>query len=208
MEPVDYFANHGYKLRFPWTLYHGPLVEALRIEIARTPGLDLLNIGSGPFFELGRIPRDRRRYTICDIDERAVRLAKEQHGDRIVRADVVRAGEPLPYADASFDLVVSMEVVEHVLDPGPWVREALRVLRPSGKLFLTTPNYGSTSLVAIERTVLEAIARANGFSRKDLHPTKFDARRLRALLEGEGARTPEVRVLGLGWVLAVTAFKA
>ncbi len=207
MEPVDYFANHAYKLRFPWTLYHGPIVDFLKIEVARTPGLEVLNIGSGPFLELERLPRDRRRYTICDIDERAIRLARELHGDRIKAADVLRPGEPLPYADNAFDLVVSMDVIEHVAPPEPWAREALRVLRPGGRLFITTPNYGSVSLRVIEQTVLEGIARKNGFSRSALHPTKFDRRRLEKLLVGLGARGVQVRTIGSGWVLAAIATK-
>jgi SAM-dependent methyltransferase len=207
MEPVDYFANHAHKLKFPWTLYHGPIVDFLGSEVARTPGLEVLNLGSGPFFELERLPRDRRRYTVCDIDERAIRVARELHGDRLKGADVIRVGEPLPYASGAFDLVVSMDVIEHLDDPEPWAREAFRVLRPGGRLFLTTPNYGSGSLRVIEQTVLEAIARRHGFSRSALHPTKFDRGRLEGLLSKLGARAVSVRKISYGWVLAATATK-
>lgn len=49
--------------------------------------------------------------------------------------------------DASFDTVVSCETIEHVPDPALAVRELARVLRPGGRLFLTTPNYlGVTGL--------------------------------------------------------------
>jgi SAM-dependent methyltransferase len=207
MEPVDYFANHAHKLKFPWTLYHGPIVDLLVSEVSRTPGLEVLNVGSGPFFELQRVPNDKRRYTVCDIDERAVRLARELHGDRIKAADVVGIGQPLPYATDAFDLVVSMDVIEHVTEPEPWAREAFRVLRPGGRLFLTTPNYGSTSLRVIEQTALEAVARSHGFSRAELHPTKFDRRRLEDLLADIGARDIRVRNISYGWVLAATATK-
>jgi SAM-dependent methyltransferase len=207
MEPVDYSANHVHKARFPWTLYHRPIVDFLKAEVARTPGLDVLNVGSGPFFELAHLPRDRRRHTICDIDERAIRMARELHGDRIKAANVLCPGEPLPYSNDAFDLVVSMDVIEHVNPPEPWAREALRVLRPGGRLFLTTPNYGSVSLRMIEQTVLEAIARMNGFSRSALHPTKFDRRRLEELLVALGARDVRIRTIASGWVLAATATK-
>lgn len=46
----------------------------------------------------------------------------------------------LPFASASFDLVVSFQVIEHLLDPSDYLREIRRVLRPSGTLLLTTPN--------------------------------------------------------------------
>lgn len=48
--------------------------------------------------------------------------------------------EPLPYPDATFDLVTCSEVIEHVENPRRLVREARRVLKPGGVLVLTTPN--------------------------------------------------------------------
>ncbi len=50
------------------------------------------------------------------------------------------AAHPLPYADASFDYVFSLEGIEHFEAPFPFVRELCRVLKPGGKLYLSTPN--------------------------------------------------------------------
>jgi 2-polyprenyl-3-methyl-5-hydroxy-6-metoxy-1,4-benzoquinol methylase len=49
--------------------------------------------------------------------------------------------QAIAHPDASFDTVVSCETVEHVPDPRRAVGELARVLRPGGRLFLTTPNY-------------------------------------------------------------------
>jgi len=46
--------------------------------------------------------------------------------------------ENLPFQDASFDRVLSVQVVEHLLDPAAGVRELARVLRPEGRLILST----------------------------------------------------------------------
>ncbi len=47
----------------------------------------------------------------------------------------------IDYPDASFDTVISCETIEHVPDPPRAVQELARVLKPGGRLFLTTPNY-------------------------------------------------------------------
>jgi 2-polyprenyl-3-methyl-5-hydroxy-6-metoxy-1,4-benzoquinol methylase len=47
---------------------------------------------------------------------------------------------PIPYADATFDIVFSGETIEHQLDTDWFLLELNRVLKPGGKLILTFPN--------------------------------------------------------------------
>ncbi len=53
------------------------------------------------------------------------------------RHDVIA---PLPYPDAHFDYVFSIEGLEHFESPWTLVRELCRVLKPGGRLVITTPN--------------------------------------------------------------------
>ncbi|WP_375767186.1 class I SAM-dependent methyltransferase [Archangium gephyra] len=205
-EAVDYFSNHRLKLRLPWRLYHGPIVHTAARVVRESGAAEVLNVGSGPFFEFSSLPQEGRRYTICDIDPRAVSFARSLHGERLAGADVLQPDAPLPYADGRFDLVLSMDVIEHLSRPGPWLADLVRVLRPGGQLFLTTPNYGSFSLLPlIEKTVLEAIARVQGFSRRGLHPTPFDKPSLVSTLREAGTTDIRVSTISFGWVLAATA---
>lgn len=43
-------------------------------------------------------------------------------------------------ADNTFDYIVTFQVIEHIADDNAFLQEAFRVLKPGGKLFLTTPN--------------------------------------------------------------------
>ena len=52
------------------------------------------------------------------------------------------AGENLPYPDSSFDLILSHEVLEHVLDDRQAVAEMARVLKPGGRAIIFVPNRG------------------------------------------------------------------
>ncbi|MEA3365643.1 MAG: methyltransferase domain-containing protein, partial [Candidatus Hydrogenedentes bacterium] len=57
--------------------------------------------------------------------------------EKFRRADM---NERLPFEDAAFDAVVSIEGIEHIERPFDFIRECGRVLKPGGYLLLTTPN--------------------------------------------------------------------
>ncbi|MBU0718431.1 MAG: class I SAM-dependent methyltransferase [Planctomycetes bacterium] len=59
--------------------------------------------------------------------------------------------EPFPLLDATIDQVVAMEVLEHLaFDPMFMLAEANRVLKPGGRLLLTTPNINSLASVYLQ----------------------------------------------------------
>ncbi len=76
-----------------------------------------------------------------DFSQTALRIAASRlNGDGRV-ALVCADAERIPCADAAFDCVVSCETLEHVPHPENCLREFARVLRPGGRLLLTTENY-------------------------------------------------------------------
>lgn len=58
---------------------------------------------------------------------------------RYQRPDVVWEGTAMPLRTSSVDSAVATELLEHVPDPLPLLREVRRVLRPGGRLLLTVP---------------------------------------------------------------------
>jgi len=75
-----------------------------------------------------------------DLSRNAVETAREMlPANAYLQADGMR----LPFTDDSFDLVISSEVIEHILEPEKMLVDVARVLRPGGTLILTTPNWHS-----------------------------------------------------------------
>ncbi|HEY0464186.1 MAG TPA: hypothetical protein VGC79_08260, partial [Polyangiaceae bacterium] len=97
MESVDYFSNHRFKLRFPWRLYHQPIVHELSNALSASAGAEVLNLGSGPFLELSTLPNLHKRFTLCDIDPRALSVAREIHGAALAGTDTLTPGATLHY---------------------------------------------------------------------------------------------------------------
>ena len=93
-------------------------------------GRRLLDVGAGPLQfarEFGRVGAD---YVGLDV---------EAHSDAGAEASiaVVGRGEQLPFADASFDVVMSSNVMEHVPRPGVVGEEMIRVARPGGLVLIS-----------------------------------------------------------------------
>ncbi len=53
--------------------------------------------------------------------------------------DLIWDGVTMPIADDTFDCALSTEVLEHIQDPGPFLNETFRVLKPGGIYYFTVP---------------------------------------------------------------------
>jgi SAM-dependent methyltransferase len=74
-----------------------------------------------------------------DLDAMAVRYARRRYGHAALRFEVAPA-ERTPLADASRELVVSLETLEHVPDPHAALAEFERILTPDGLAVVSAPN--------------------------------------------------------------------
>lgn len=100
-------------------------------------GRTLLDVGCGFGAFSGQAVARGARVTSLDIGLQLLGRTRQQCGSRPVNADACR----LPFADASFDVVISSECIEHTLDPAAALREISRVARPGGLIVVTTPNH-------------------------------------------------------------------
>jgi SAM-dependent methyltransferase len=103
----------------------------------RCVNADVLEAGCGEGYGADLIAGIARRVIAVDYDEAAVAHVRS----RYPRVDVMQANlAQLPLPDASVDIVVNFQVIEHLWDQTQFVIECVRVLRPSGLLMMSTPN--------------------------------------------------------------------
>jgi len=98
----------------------------------------ILDYGCGEGRYIGELKNKfpSARLAGCDISEKAIEIAAREFPDATY---VSMQDETVEYADASFDLVISIEVFEHVKDVGKAAREVARLLRVGGLALITTP---------------------------------------------------------------------
>ncbi len=106
-------------------------------------------------------------------------------------AYVMKRGDPLPYEDDRFDLIVSRYVFEHVEDPEGTAKELLRVLKPRGWICAMTPNrWGYVALASRllpNRLHPRALSRVQpGRLAKDVFPTVYKLNRPSAVRRAFG----------------------
>lgn len=104
----------------------------------RCEGKDVLEAACGPGRGLGYLARTARSVTAGDLTPSLVDTARAHYGER-VKLSVFDA-QALPFADASFDLVLLYEALYYLPEPEKFLAEARRVLRPGGELLLSMPN--------------------------------------------------------------------
>lgn len=108
----------------------GELARFLRRHYGHAPGEVLLDLGAGvkPY-----APMYEPYFTRCV----SVDVAHSQHD--VSTVDALASADELPFDDGTFDCVLCTEVLEHCSEPAAVMAEIARVLRPDGRLFLTTP---------------------------------------------------------------------
>lgn len=121
----------------PPAVKHNPYLHDLVWNLIKEmpPGA-LLDIPSGPGYFAEQAAGAGFESVAAEIDE-SLHVVE---GLKYVSADMCRR---LPFDDDSFDYIVSIEGIEHIENQFHFVRECYRVLRPGGRLFLTTPNVSS-----------------------------------------------------------------
>jgi SAM-dependent methyltransferase len=119
-----------------------PIRHALQLLMTRynVRGQDILELGSGLGYNLEVFARDNRVVGIEGLCSAAD--ATTARGIPTIAADLSAA---VPLDSERFDVVLCLDVLEHLLDPANCLNEAHRILRRSGLLVVNVPNHFSLS---------------------------------------------------------------
>ena len=148
-----------------------------------------LDIGCGPGTLIGLLDGTGELIGV-DISKSQTDYAQARYDSSQRQFQCTRM-ERLPFNDNRFDSVSLVELIEHLPEGRiqNLLREVRRVLKPGGKVVLTTPNYGSLW------PLLECLLNRLGpVSYEHQHITRFHRRRLRDALELAGFN--DVTVVG------------
>lgn len=103
-------------------------------------GKKVLDLGCGSGYGTHRISGVAEVAHGMDVASDAIAYAKALYESENLHFLQVEAGSPLPFVDASFDVILSFQVIEHVNDDDAYLREARRLLKPGGTLVVITPD--------------------------------------------------------------------
>jgi SAM-dependent methyltransferase len=174
------------------------------------PKASVLDLGCGRGGVVELISRDVELAAGLDPDFASL-ASHSASGMPILRG----VGEHLPFTSSSFDLVVSVWVLEHLKVPSTVFGEVRRVLRPGGHFIFLTPNLRNPLLVlnrigkALPVVQTRLVSRFYGRREADTFPVQYRANTvggLRRLAEANGLEVVELRVVPDPTYLAVNGF--
>jgi ubiquinone/menaquinone biosynthesis C-methylase UbiE len=113
---------------------------AYEFAVPYITGKNVLDVGCGNAYGTALMAKSAASITGLDYDAGTVADNQKRYsaiGNLSFRQGTV---PPLPFGDASFDVVTAFQFIEHIGARKEFLRECLRVLRPGGKLLVTTPN--------------------------------------------------------------------
>lgn len=135
-EAPDYLGVRYSEAARPFSAYPEQLTRHLSVNyLGQNRGGLLLDLGCGRGeFALGFA---KQGFKVQGVDRQRAETV-----DSSLKVDVCDIeSAPLPYADASFDVVFNKSVLEHVVQITPVLNECKRVLRPGGTLLCMVPDF-------------------------------------------------------------------
>ena len=153
----------------PTTGYPSLLAAHLASKWNLRAGQTLLDVASGRAEMSAGFSSLGIKVTALDASPEAEHYAIQ--GGASFISGVIRPGEPMPLADASFDVIFCKSFIEHLREPISFAEDCFRVLKPGGKVLFLTPDWESNHRIFFDDVT---------------HVTPFSTVSMRQLLELSG----------------------
>lgn len=177
--PVGYYDAIFHRRKGAQSKWHHLKFARVRRELQA--GWNHLDVACGPGTFIGTLP-DTISSVGVDVSRPQIDYARARYAAPHRVFEYMEPGK-LAFPDACFDGVTCIELIEHIsaAEARQLMREILRVLRPGGRLVVTTPNYGSLW------PMLEYFLNRTGkVTYEDQHITHYTRPVLHRTLLGEG----------------------
>lgn len=136
----SYYAEPDSKsYRFKRKLTLKPILDIIRRTVGRKRDFSLLEIGTGSGFLLSFVESEfpQAKLTGVEYDERLVAITRDKvQNVRIIQGNA----EAFDFNDDTFDVIVSLQVIEHLYQPELMLAAVRKHLAPGGTFIFTTPN--------------------------------------------------------------------
>lgn len=136
MQDTVYAQLFALEDRHWWFRGRRAVIWALLDGVELPAGAQMLDAGCGTGRNLVEFGRVADGFGI-DPSPQAVAFCRRRGLDQVIQGGI----EALPYEDARFDLILALDVIEHIEDDRGALRELRRVASPSGRLMITVPAY-------------------------------------------------------------------
>jgi SAM-dependent methyltransferase len=134
----DYeLQTHQAEDRHWWYRGRRTVLERVIVSLGLPSQARILDAGCGSGRNMIELAR-HGTVTGVELSQTSVDLARARHSGEVIAGSVLE----MPFADDSFDLAVSLDVIEHLEDDLGALRELRRAVAPGGALLITVPAYG------------------------------------------------------------------
>lgn len=106
---------------------------------ALTENKNVLDLGCNTGYGSNILLPSAKKIVGVDISADAISVAKKRYSGKDIDFMIID-GKELPFPDHEFDIVISCQVIEHIVDYNLYLSEIKRVLSPNGIVIFTTPN--------------------------------------------------------------------
>ncbi|MFC1678586.1 class I SAM-dependent methyltransferase, partial [Patescibacteria group bacterium] len=135
MKPKHYQDIYNYEKTHWWYKTRRKIVNDLIIKyFPEKPPKKILDIGCGAGALLSELKKNSECFGI-DKSPLAIKFCRKRSLNNIKYGDATN----IPYEDHKFDLVLALDIIEHVQNDDQAIGEIKRVLRPDGKAIIFVP---------------------------------------------------------------------